>query len=436
MARPRSGSHLIVIIFILLVPTRWAIAQGKDFSGRWETTYGIMTLEQLGESVSGHYLIKGDHCSIEGKVQNRRFKFKYREPNASGEGWFELDSSGDRFSGMWREYRESTWRPWNGTRNPALTSPVPGFDIRFTSGKSALAIPFDLDNNHIRLRVSVNGSPPLVFILDTGGSSPYPKLNLRHAQSLGMKLQPLGIKNGGVGTDHPDVYVVLDATSFSLPGVVISSQGLFAISLDKVNECVNPATNGGTDRDIPSGQRVKEGTNNYLDGIIGKGFFSSFVVEIDYAARLINLYDPLGYKYTGKGKSFPLEIDSSYVYVRAQVKAPGRPPVTARLIVDTGASGALTLNKQFAEAHQLLPPAEKLEEATECGIGGAGEGTSYVGTLEALQLGGFKLSNPSTLFRHKPIGQGYDGLLGGAALRNFKVIFDFSRSRMILEPAS
>jgi len=31
-------------------------------------------------------------------------------------------------------------------------------------------------------------------------------------------------------------------------------------------------------------------------------------------------------------------------------------------------------------------------------------------------------------------GQGYDGLLRGAILRNFEVIFDYSRSRMILEP--
>lgn len=37
----------------------------------------------------------------------------------------------------------------------ALTSPVLGFDLRFTSGKSALAIPFEFDTNHIWLRVGV-----------------------------------------------------------------------------------------------------------------------------------------------------------------------------------------------------------------------------------------------------------------------------------------
>ena len=53
---------------------------------------------------------------------------------------------------------------------------------------------------------------------------------------------------------------------------------------------------------------------------------------------------------------------------------------------------------------------------------------------KALQLGGFKQSDPLTFFRHTPVGGGFDGLLGGPAVRNFKVILDYSRSRMILEP--
>jgi aspartyl protease len=435
MIKQRLVSSWVVVIFFLLPPAHWANAEGN----------GSMILEQVDDSVSGVSIMEGYPCSIEGKVQNRRLNFKYRlfhfnsrELKASGEGWFELDSGSNQFAGSWRKDGESTWRVWTGTRNPAPTSPIFGFDVRFTSGKSALAIPFKLDNDQIRLLASVNTSPPLSFILDTGSSSNYPKLGLRNAESLGLKLQPLGMKNGGVGAELPDVYLVKDTTSFSLPGVVLSSQWLLVISLDKVNQCMDQATNGGIGRNVSSDQRAKEGTSRYLDGIIGKGFFSSFVVEIDYAARLINLYDPLNYKYTGKGKSFPLEIEpqSELFFVRVQVKALGRPPVEARLIVDTGSSTALTLNKQFAEAHKLLPPTEQLTATDECGIGGVAEGTSYEGTLEALQLGDFKLSNPVTIFRHKLVGEGYDGLLGGAALRNFKVIFDYSRSRMILESSS
>jgi hypothetical protein len=325
--------------------------------------------------------------------------------------------------------------PKSGPRDPAPTSHIFGFDIRFTSGNTALSIPIELDeNNRIWLRVSVNGSPPLSFILDTGGPSLYPKLSERAAKSLGMKLQLLGKDVAGVGIKPTNVHIVTDKASFSFPGVVLSSRSLFAISMDNLNECSDQVTNGGSDRNVPSGQRVKEGTRMTLDGIFGRGFFSSFVVEIDYAARLINLYDPQSYKYTGSGESIPLEKDSTYIYVRAQIKASGRPPVTARLAVDTGGGAALTLNKQFAEEHKLLPPAEKLTPTNECGLSGWAEGTSYEGTLEALQLGAVKFPNTLTFFRKNPVGNGYDGLLGAPTLRNFKVIFDYSRSRMIIEP--
>jgi predicted aspartyl protease len=312
-----------------------------------------------------------------------------------------------------------------------LTTAAYGFEARFVSGESALAIPFELIDDHIYLRVPVNGSPPLSFILDTGASRTI--LSLRNAKSFGMELQPVGKVEGGIGAEPPDAYLITDAVSFSLPGVVLSDESVVALSLDNTQECLDPTADAGRGQKVPPAQRGKEDTGRVVDGILGKTFFSSFVVEIDYAGRLINLYAPLSYKYTGRGKSLPLEMDPRYIFARVQVKAPKRSRVTARLVVDTGA-GTLSLTKQFAEAHKLLPPAEKLTASTECGINGSAKEVALVGTLEALQLGGFKLSNPLTVFYQKTTARDYDGLLGGSALRNFKVIFDYSRGRMILEP--
>src|SRR5262249_35410762 len=197
-----------------------------------------------------------------------------------------------------RETGQAAGGAGSGTGNSASTSPVFGFDSRFTSGKSAIAIPFALDEyNHIWLRVSVNGSP-LSFVLDTGASEPYPTLSVRAAESLGMKLQFLGRKtNVGVGTKPTDFHLVTDRSSLSLPGVELSSRSLFVMS---TNDCADQATDGGIDRNVPSKQTPKEGTKKVIDGVFGNGFFSSFVVEIDYPARLINLYEPQSYQYTGE----------------------------------------------------------------------------------------------------------------------------------------
>jgi|SRR5215813_1009674 len=299
-----------------------------------------------------------------------------------------------------------------------MTPAIQAADIRFASGKSALAIPFELADtridNHIFLQVSINGSSPLYFILDTGAS--HTILSLRNAKSLSLKLQPIGKVVGGIGAEHSDAYLVSDKVSLELPGVVLSDRSLVAVPLDMTEQCIG----------------TRQGPKRVVDGILGADFFRSFVVEIDYAARLINLYDPASYSYAGKGRSLPLQMDPSYIFVQAQLEAAGRALVTARLVVDTGSGAALSLLKKFAETNRLLPSREKLAAVPDCGINGPASEPALVGELDALQLADVKISKPVTVFYKEAPAPG-DGLLGNPVLRKFKVIFDYSRNRMILE---
>jgi len=314
----------------------------------------------------------------------------------------------------------------------SLTSATHSLDGRFTSGNSALAIPFDLDaNNNIYLLVRVNGSRPVFFMLDTGAS--HNVLSLALAKSLGMKVEPAGTTIDATGAEPQDVYLVLGTTTFALPGLTFSDDTAVAISLDKMRDCAKQANYDERGQRLSRDQRVKRESNIIVDGILGRKFFDTFVVEIDYAARLINVYDPLEYEYKGSGKILPLEMDRRFLFVRAQVNAPGGPAVTARLIVDTGSASVLMLTKQFTDKHKLLPSVEKLTASTACGVGGYEKEQRWVGTLETLQLGSLKLTNPLTVFFQKSGAEDYDGYLGDSALKNFDVIFDCSRRRMVLE---
>jgi hypothetical protein len=87
------------------------------FAGDWKTTYGPMTLTQSGSKIYGAYDMGGQRCLIVGKVENGRFEFVYGEPNAYGEGYFELSSDGSSFSGKWRENGASEWSDWTGERS-------------------------------------------------------------------------------------------------------------------------------------------------------------------------------------------------------------------------------------------------------------------------------------------------------------------------------
>lgn len=288
-------------------------------------------------------------------------------------------------------------------------------NIRFANGKDSIAIPFELINNQIYLKIRFEDSPPLTFIVDTGASINV--LSLKLAKKFGLGLQPFG-KMGGIGANLPDAFFATDKYTLSFPRAILTDQIFLATSLDLPTEC---------------SEGVAEPLKTF-DGVLGKGFFDSFVVKIDYNKKQIDLYDPRTFKYRGKGKRIPLELDNGMTIIRAKIKNDKNKTTIARLIVDTGAGGEslLTLNRQFAADNRTLPPPEKLTPSNECGIGGAAEGISAKGNVKSVKIGDFELTNARTYFRGKSISQEYDGLLGAAALRKFNVIFDYSRQRMIL----
>lgn len=110
----------------VLVMTSVAFAEG-GFTGTWDTTFGKMSLTQTGDKVSGHYQMGAANNSIQGNVEKNKLAFTYEEPNASGEGWFELSADGKSFAGKWREKGTNEWAPWLGKRVSTVAAAPPGF---------------------------------------------------------------------------------------------------------------------------------------------------------------------------------------------------------------------------------------------------------------------------------------------------------------------
>lgn len=291
---------------------------------------------------------------------------------------------------------------------------------RFTAGTSARSIPFEFVHGEILLKVGVGGGPPSTFILDTGANMDV--VSLQYAKAAGLSLERWVSGFVGIGEKPPEMHLVTDALTFSLPGVDVSDSQVFAISLDSTQDCLALAA-----------ARQPGDVAPVIDGFLGAPFFRGLVVEIDYLQRQIHLYDPSSYAYKGRGRSIPIEMDAMYTYVDAQVSAKGHRAAHAKLVVDTGA-GALSLTKQFADAHGIMPPGDTLRPGKECGSAGLSSDPTLVGTLDRLKIGHFTLRHPLTVFYQATASRTYDGLLGGDALQNFTVIFDYSRQRMILEP--
>lgn len=290
----------------------------------------------------------------------------------------------------------------------ALVAP----EVRFVSGRSTRAIPFELHNNHIYLRVRVNDSEPLLFILDSGAST---HISRGRAESLGLRLRG-GQRATGVGEDSVEASVV-EGVSLNLSGVTLSRQSLAAIPFESLQASLGRP----------------------VDGILGYSFFSRLVVEVNYAARIINLYSPGGYRYRGRGERIPLikDTDSGLIFARARIKPLNRASVNGLFEIDSGGGHALILNRPFVERHRLLTPARGANPVFVGGI--VGSSRAVRGTVESLRLGRVHIENVSTLFSLATDGllasEEFEGNIGNDVLRRFKVIFDYSRRMMILEPS-
>lgn len=296
----------------------------------------------------------------------------------------------------------------------ALCATARGQDARRGSaahpaaGRPVAQVPFEMNGNSLFLQARVNGSRPCWFILDTGAAVSV--LNLTSVRSLGLRGGAAGTLQGAGGVVQS---TRVAGVTFDVGGALLEDLSVAAIPL-------TPFEN--------SGGRV-------LDGILGYEFFRRYVVEIDYEARRLTVHEPAGYAYAGRGESLPLDIKNNHPHVRARLTLPGRAPLEGEFVIDAGASLPVTLLPSFIERHKLrdsLPPTH-----TVYGRGVGGEVPLPVGRAESVRIGGFTLAQPVAAFPSAGTfgGEGIAGNIGTAVLRRFKVVFDYSRRRVHLEPA-
>ncbi len=278
---------------------------------------------------------------------------------------------------------------------------VSSADLQFASGQSASRIPFERVGNFVYLRARVNDSEPLRFLLDTGATASY--FDTERAKTLGL------------GQDNFAKGVSLD-----FPGVKLLNQKFLPQRL---------------------GFWIYNG--HAADGLLGYDFISRFVVEIDYVNNTISLHEPTGYKYSGSGEVIPLtllEDDSGgkVPLVRVKIMQQGRAAVEGNFIADIAVRTAVSFNTPFVDTNKLLQFAQPTIQVPLGGGAMVRESKQSIGRVPNIQFGRFTFKKPIAIFFQDKQGvvalSEFDGIIGAEIWRRFKVIFDYSRSQMILEP--
>jgi hypothetical protein len=187
---------------------------------------------------------------------------------------------------------------------------------------------------------------------------------------------------------------------------------------------------------IEINQRLSDFNGGALMGLIGNDFVSSRIVEIDYPRSVLRIRSAEGWEYHGSGTVLRTRR-RGHTFVSGTVELQDGQEIPARLLIDTGAGLAMTLNTAYVNRNRLIEKCNPPFKAT-VGYGLGGEVRHAVCRLGALKLGDLTIERPvCTLSQDKGgalASPDWDGLIGGELLSRFKVIFDGPGHRMILEP--
>jgi len=284
-----------------------------------------------------------------------------------------------------------------------------GHDVRFANGRSALCIPFDAGNRHIAFQARLNDQEGMWLVLDTGAGGSV--IDAKQAEALG--LPAVGTQHA-LGSGGAEEGSTVHGVDVGLPGFQLLDQTMGTLPLASL------AAQAGRP----------------LDGILGHPLFARCVVEIDYARKCVSLFDAAGYRYRGPGVSVPITFKENLPYVKARVMLPDGRSISGKFVIDTGASTNLMLSPGPVEREGVVASLGKTMTVQARGVGGATE--VRLARVASLELGGFSLAQPVTALQPAGPGrisaEGTIGNIGGGILSRFKVIFDYPRRRMILEP--
>ena len=282
------------------------------------------------------------------------------------------------------------------------------------AARPVATVPFELVRHKILLPVSINGSPAYDFVLDTGS----PVMLLADpglVESMKLDLEDHDMMLNGAGKGRPPRASVARTATVTIKTaagpVGLPDQAIFVLSEDP-------------------------GFGNYLGveshGIVGRSLFDSYVVEIDFERRRLLLYDQTSYVYRGDGEVVPIRIVGGHPHCDGTVVLPGGERRELDLVVDSGAGSALTLIENPRQG--LAAPADAASRRIGRGLNGEIRG-AFV-RLSRLELGSLELPGVVAAFapRRSGIAPNAEANLGAEILRRFRVIFDYSRRRMILEP--
>jgi hypothetical protein len=168
------------------------------------------------------------------------------------------------------------------------------------------------------------------------------------------------------------------------------------------------------------------------DGVIGSGFFESFVVEYRPKEKLLKLHSPGTFEYQGQGEVVPFRFREEIPVIEASLQLPNGSSLKGDFEVDTGCDSGVCLGEHFVREHNLIEDLAG-KKSEKFGIGGKVE--TVDARIPVLRVGGreFKNAQSDLFLDGSPVDKPLAGHIGMGVFGRTAMIFDYARKRIILE---
>ena len=271
-----------------------------------------------------------------------------------------------------------------------------------------LEVPFDFYRNEIILQVKVNGKGPFNMMLDTGTDPS--AVDLTTARELGLKLQSLGTRASGGGTEANLIY------GTRLPAVevgplVVKNLETVAIDLSKMGERLGKP----------------------LHGVLGHSLLNGRIVQVDYPNRMLRIYSRSPFVKAANQLNTSRRTVLSFRYddnvLVDDVFVNGKKLVAN---LDTGSDGSFKLTPAAISYLGLEDEFNRARTSTAVGFNGVSENRE--GKVSNITIGGISVDAPAVVFFGKGTGRDkkpWSLNIGNAFLKDFVVTIDY-RSKLIV----
>jgi hypothetical protein len=160
------------------------------------------------------------------------------------------------------------------------------------------------------------------------------------------------------------------------------------------------------------------GTSLHEDGLLGADFFRRYVVRIDPIAGTFSIFDPVSFRYGGRGTAIPLTDRNDHLFIPMQLSLANGISAKRSVRIDTGSDDAVS--------DDLVRESPTRRKSVQ----GVGLGQAYVdysGVFSTIQIGPYSIHNAWGPSNSVPT-------VGMEILRRFVLTFDVPHKFLYLEP--